>query len=115
MDEHFRWARLTHDDRVTIERLPHVVDDRLAPFDAAFTTEPARHGLSTSNVAVRRTTRGWLTPLLGLVGLLAGLLLTFAPVWLDTTTVTWPAPGHPAVSSSAVLVPYRPWPPPRGW
>ena len=43
-----------------------------------------------------------------MVGLLAGLALPFAAVWVDGTTVTWPAPGKPVASSSAVFAPYRP-------
>lgn len=46
--------------------------------------------------------------LLGLAGVLAGLALPFAPVWTDTTTLTWPAPGQAARSTTAAVVPYRP-------
>ncbi|MCV7014889.1 arabinosyltransferase domain-containing protein [Mycolicibacterium madagascariense] len=40
--------------------------------------------------------------------MLTALLLPFAAVWVDTTTVTWPAPGAAVTSSSAVFAPYRP-------
>ncbi|MGB7797499.1 MAG: arabinosyltransferase domain-containing protein, partial [Pseudonocardiaceae bacterium] len=46
--------------------------------------------------------------LVGLVGVLAGLVLPFAPVIADQTTVSWPAPGHSAESSTAFFAPYRP-------
>jgi arabinosyltransferase B len=45
---------------------------------------------------------------LGLVGVLAGLALPFAPVDVATSSVSWPAPGEPVASSSAVFAPYRP-------
>ncbi len=40
--------------------------------------------------------------------MLAGLALPFVPVIADQTTVSWPAPGHPVVSSTALFAPYRP-------
>lgn len=46
--------------------------------------------------------------LLGLVGVLAGLALPFAPLWVPTTTLTWPAPGAATRPSTAGVVPYRP-------
>lgn len=46
--------------------------------------------------------------LLGFAGILAGLALPFCPVRAQTTTVTWPVPGQPVVSSSVIVVPYRP-------
>ena len=46
--------------------------------------------------------------LLGLAGLLLALVLPWAPVWAETTTVTWPAPGSEVRSATAVVVPYRP-------
>ena len=52
---------------------------------------------------------GWLPPLLvGLVGIIAALALPFAPVWVEQTTVSWPAPGMPTTSSTALFAPYRP-------
>lgn len=68
----------------------------------------ARHDLSTSPSVERRTPPAWPALLLGLAGLLFGLALPFAPVWAETTTVTWPAPGAQAQSASAIVVPYRP-------
>lgn len=46
--------------------------------------------------------------LIGVAGVASGLLLPFAPVVTETTTITWPAPGQPTVSSAALVVPYRP-------
>lgn len=40
--------------------------------------------------------------------MLAAVALPFAPTWLDTSTVTWPVPGEPVASSTAVVTPYRP-------
>ena len=56
----------------------------------------------------REATPGWLALLVGLVGIVAGLALPFCPVRAQTTTLTWPVPGQPVVSSSAIVVPYRP-------
>ncbi|MEN4476953.1 arabinosyltransferase domain-containing protein [Mycolicibacterium cosmeticum] len=50
----------------------------------------------------------WLALLVGLVGIVAGLALPFCPVRAQTTTLTWPVPGQAVVSSSAIVVPYRP-------
>ena len=46
--------------------------------------------------------------LLGSVGVLVALVLPFAPVSSEQATVTWPASGHPVISSMALFVPYRP-------
>lgn len=46
--------------------------------------------------------------LIGLIGLVAGLALPFAPVHTEQTTVSWPALGQPARSSTALFTPYRP-------
>ncbi len=46
--------------------------------------------------------------MIGLTGVVSGLLLPFAPVLTETTTLTWPAPGQPTVSSATLVVPYRP-------
>lgn len=46
--------------------------------------------------------------LVGLTGVVAALLLPFAPVVAETTTLTWPAPGRPATSSTALIAPDRP-------
>lgn len=43
-----------------------------------------------------------------MVGVLIALVLPFAPVLADQTTVTWPAPGQPVTSSTALFAPYRP-------
>lgn len=40
--------------------------------------------------------------------MLVALVLPFAPVIAEQTTVTWPADGQPAVSSTALFAPYRP-------
>ncbi|MGH3988074.1 MAG: arabinosyltransferase domain-containing protein [Pseudonocardiaceae bacterium] len=40
--------------------------------------------------------------------MLIALALPFVPVLADQTTVTWPAPGQPATSSTALFAPYRP-------
>ncbi|MGH3697672.1 MAG: arabinosyltransferase domain-containing protein, partial [Pseudonocardiaceae bacterium] len=45
---------------------------------------------------------------MGLLGVLVALVLPFAPVTAEQTTVTWPVPGRPVVSSMAMFVPYRP-------
>lgn len=52
--------------------------------------------------------RGWPAALVGLCGLTLALLLPFAPVFADDTTMTWPRPGEPVTSSTATVVPYRP-------
>ena len=44
----------------------------------------------------------------GLCGVAAALALPFAPVTGERSTVTWPSPGDPAVSSTALFAPYRP-------
>lgn len=49
-----------------------------------------------------------LSLVVGLVGTVAALVLPFAPVLADQTTLSWPAPGRPTVSSTALLTPYRP-------
>lgn len=46
--------------------------------------------------------------LVGLTGVMTALLLPFAPVVAETTTLTWPAPGRPAASSTALIAPDRP-------
>ena len=46
--------------------------------------------------------------LIGILGLAAALVVPFAPVWAEQTTVVWPAPGAPTVSSTAFFAPYRP-------
>ena len=40
--------------------------------------------------------------------MLVALALPFVPVVTGQTTVAWPAPGRPVVSSTALFVPYRP-------
>ncbi|MET0899573.1 MAG: arabinosyltransferase domain-containing protein, partial [Mycobacterium sp.] len=52
--------------------------------------------------------RGWPAALVGLCALTLALLLPFAPVFADETTVSWPRSGQPATSTTATLVPYRP-------
>jgi arabinosyltransferase B len=42
------------------------------------------------------------------VGVLAALALPFAPVIARQATVTWPVPGQPVSSTTALFVPYRP-------
>lgn len=44
----------------------------------------------------------------GLIGVATALVLPFAPVIAETTTLTWPAPGRPATSSTALIAPDRP-------
>lgn len=46
--------------------------------------------------------------ILGLVGVAIALALPFMPVTATETTVTWPIPGQPASSTTALFVPYRP-------
>jgi len=53
-------------------------------------------------------TRTWTALAVGLTGLLVALALPFAPVFVTTTTVTWPAADQPVASSTAVFAPYRP-------
>ncbi|MGH3788638.1 MAG: arabinosyltransferase domain-containing protein, partial [Pseudonocardiaceae bacterium] len=62
---------------------------------------------AASNVATRSTGTA-LALLVGLAGVLVALTLPFAPVLAEHTTVTWPAPGQPVVSTTALFVPYRP-------
>lgn len=76
--------------------------------------DPAKHhshgacrALSSAS-GVARWPVGIAFALVGLVGVLAALALPFAPVVTGQTTVVWPAPGHPVVSSTALFVPYRP-------
>ena len=40
--------------------------------------------------------------------MVAALALPFAPVWTDTTTLTWPQPGLGPRTTAAIVVPYRP-------
>ncbi|MBB2989496.1 arabinosyltransferase C [Mycolicibacterium iranicum] len=47
----------------------------------------------------------WIALLVGLTGVLTALALPFAPVLTETTTLTWPAPGRPATSSTTLLAP----------
>lgn len=60
--------------------------------------------LSSANKPVR----AWAAVLVALCGVLAAIALPFAPVHTERTTVTWPVPGEPAVSTTALLIPYRP-------
>ena len=46
--------------------------------------------------------------LIGILGAAAALMVPFAPVWAEQTTVVWPAPGTPTVSSTAFFAPPRP-------
>lgn len=55
--------------------------------------------------------RRWQRPTgiaVGLLALLTGLLVPFAPVVADDVTVTWPRQGEPPESTLAFLVPYHP-------
>ena len=45
---------------------------------------------------------------IGILGLLAAVLLPFAPVLADETTVTWPKAGEPPESTTAILPPPAP-------
>ncbi len=58
--------------------------------------------------ADRRSPYALLSLLVGACGLLAALVLPFAPVIAERVTLTWPAPGEPAASTTAVIAPYRP-------
>lgn len=58
--------------------------------------------------AERRQAHLLLSLLVGACGLLAALALPFAPVIADRVSLTWPTPGEPVASSTAVLAPYRP-------
>ncbi|MDT5013674.1 MAG: hypothetical protein QOH57_5291, partial [Mycobacterium sp.] len=44
----------------------------------------------------------------GLIGVVAALALPFAPVMAQQATVTWPAAGRPAASTTVLFAPYRP-------
>ncbi|MDQ4091890.1 MAG: arabinosyltransferase domain-containing protein, partial [Actinomycetota bacterium] len=55
-----------------------------------------------------RVVRPAVALLVGVTGVLAALALPFAAVNAEHTTVTWPAPGQPAVSTTALFAPYRP-------
>ncbi|MGH3540208.1 MAG: arabinosyltransferase domain-containing protein, partial [Pseudonocardiaceae bacterium] len=67
----------------------------------------AAGGLALSRVA-HRSTGTALALLVGLLGVLVALVLPFLPVIADQTAVSWPAPRHPVVSSTAFFAPYRP-------
>lgn len=58
--------------------------------------------------ALNSTQQTWLALLVGLTGIVTAVVLPFAPVVAATTTLTWPAPGQPAVSGTALVHPYRP-------
>ena len=58
--------------------------------------------------AERRPAHALLSLLVGACGLLAALALPFAPVTAERASLTWPTPGEPAASTTAVLAPYRP-------
>lgn len=45
---------------------------------------------------------------LGVVGIVAAVLVPFAPVLSQSTTVSWPRAGRPAESTTAFFVPYAP-------
>jgi arabinosyltransferase B len=64
--------------------------------------------LSADSSLAHRLDGTALAVLVGLAGVLAALALPFAPVIAEQTTVMWPAPGQPVVSSTALFVPYRP-------
>ena len=64
--------------------------------------------LTASGYAPRATAPTIAALLIGLVGLVAGLALPFAPVLAEQAELIWPAPGAPAESTTAILVPYRP-------
>ncbi len=49
-----------------------------------------------------------LSLLVGVCGLVAALALPFAPVIAERVSLTWPTPGEPVASTTAVLAPYRP-------
>ncbi|MDT5092684.1 MAG: hypothetical protein QOH60_2047, partial [Mycobacterium sp.] len=44
----------------------------------------------------------------GLIGVVAAVALPFASVVAEQASVTWPSAGHPAASTTAFFVPYRP-------
>jgi hypothetical protein len=46
--------------------------------------------------------------LVGCVGVLAAVVLPFAPVLAERSTVSWPIAGQPVASSTAFFTPYRP-------
>ncbi|MDY6997659.1 MAG: arabinosyltransferase domain-containing protein [Actinomycetota bacterium] len=62
----------------------------------------------TERSVLRRRPPVWIALLVGACGLIAALLLPLAPVHTDTVTLTWPAAGQPAQSTTALVVPYRP-------
>jgi arabinosyltransferase B len=64
--------------------------------------------LPAAITAARRPAGIALALLVGLIGVVVALLMPFAPVSTEQTTVVWPAPGHPVQSSMALFVPYRP-------
>lgn len=53
---------------------------------------------------------GWtvLALLVGLLGMAIAVVVPFAPVMADQTTVSWPGPAAAPVSTTAFFVPYRP-------
>lgn len=57
---------------------------------------PRRRGLALSTLVV------------GVLGVLVALVLPLAPVWADSTTVTWPEQGRAPESTTAFFVPYAP-------
>ncbi len=85
---------------------PATSDDAGAPADAG--------GPGTESPAGRN--RWWAAPetlsavtlVVGLLGLVAALLMPFAPVLDHDTTVTWPRAGEDPASTTAFFVPYAP-------
>lgn len=45
---------------------------------------------------------------LGVLGIVAAVLVPFAPVFSESTTASWPQAGRPAESTTAFFVPYAP-------
>ncbi len=59
----------------------------------------------------QRPTRRWMswgTWIVGVLGVLTALLVPFAPVLADETTVTWPQAGEQPAPTTAFFVPYAP-------
>lgn len=71
-------------------------------------TNRHRSRIRTNDVGSRRAWFRGLSLAAGVLGILAAVLLPFAPVVDQQTTVTWPQEGHSPQSTTAFFVPYAP-------
>ena len=64
--------------------------------------------MPTERFLLRRRPPPWIALLVGACGIVAALTLPLVPVFADSVTLSWPAAGQPARSTTALVVPYRP-------